>query len=197
LFQYLISQDPENSIYHVGLAETYKLKGEFEHAIVEYKRALELKKEKDLSIMNNIATLYKWIRKYKESASWLNKILEIDPAHKESLQDMENLRLRRGLHFEINSGGWEVDYTKKGYDMRLFVGKIDWIDIYIGYSKAERIFYEREELFAKFYFFPKYTTYLKLEFQDKNYDYPNNPDPDSTSYDHTPGIEIEVSHIIN
>ncbi|MCP2605284.1 hypothetical protein NLC29_03930 [Candidatus Aminicenantes bacterium AH-873-B07] len=148
LFQYLISQDPNNYLYHQGLAETYKLKGEFEYAIIEYKKTLDLKKEKDLSIMNNIATLYKWMRKYKKSELWLNKIFEIDPMHKESLQDMENLRLKRGLHFEINSGGWEVDYTKKGYDVRLFLGKIDWVDIYFGYSKAERIFYERKEIFA-------------------------------------------------
>jgi len=49
---------------------------------------------------------------------------------------------------------------------------------------------------VKCIFFPKHTTYLKFEFNYKDYGYPKeiNPNPDDNSYDKVPSYEIELNH---
>ena len=181
---------------HLGLAEKLKNEGKFELAIEEYRIVLSLKKENDIEIMSTIATLCKWTRNYKQAESWLEKIIEIDPQNRAALQELEDLRLKRGIHLMAGYGGWEVDYTKKAYDVQIFLGNIDWAEIYFGYSSYERAFYDRKKTFGKVYFFPKHTTYLKFEFNYKDYGYPKeiNPNPDDNSYDKVPSYEIELNH---
>lgn len=196
IFKTLLSKEPDNPEYRKALAKIYKFMGKFEEAIREYKKVLALKGGKDTDTMINIATVYRWMRQYQLSKKWLQHVLSIDPANREAREDLENLRLRRGLHLFFNYGATEVDYTNKVYEGKIFVGVIDEADIYAGYSKSERIFYSRKKTFGRVYWFPRYTTYLKIEFYSKDYDYPNLPNfaPDSNCYDKVPGFEVEISH---
>ena len=196
IFQVLVFADGVED--HENMAGVYKNEGKFEKAIEEYKTALALKQENDIEIMSHIATLYRWTRKFKQSKLWLEKIIEIDPQNREAFAGLENLKLNRGIHLMTSYGGWEIDYTKKAFDGQIFLGKVDWADIYFGVSHYERVFYGRKKIFGKVYLFPKYTTYLKFEFNYKNYNYPLsiNPEPDDTCYDKVPSIEIELSHYL-
>jgi len=180
-------------------ARDYKTQGNFEKAIAEYKKALSQRKGRDIEVMINIATLYRYLRKYDESAAWLEKVLEIDPNNREALEDLKRLKLNRGIHIIGNYGGWEIDYTKKQKDIQIFLGSIPWLDLYFGYSDFEKILYTRTKFFGKAYIFVNPKTYLKIEFNEKNYDYPfyKISQPDDNAYDKLNSIEFEIYHSIS
>jgi tetratricopeptide (TPR) repeat protein len=183
---------------HFDKAQLHEKNGAYDAALTEYHKVLE-QAPKNIIAMSGIAQIYRWTRRFKLAETWLQRILAIDPHQAEARIDLNGLRLQRGLHFSGSFGGWEIDYTKKSRDFEIFAGPIDRADLYAGYSKYDRFYYNREKVFAKVYWYLQPDMFLKMEFNYKNYDYPaeNNPDPDDMSYDKVPSIELELSRQLN
>lgn len=106
---------------------------------------------------------------------------------------------KEGIQIKGWVGGWEPDYTKEGYETMLFYDGIDSLDLYAGYGYSDQVYYTRQKVYAKGYYFYNPNSYLKLDLAMKDYDYPvdpaiDKPNPDSNSYDKVPVTELEVSH---
>jgi tetratricopeptide (TPR) repeat protein len=188
----------ENNQKHFDKALLHEKKGEFKAALGEYRKVLE-HAPKNITAMSGIAQIYRWTREFKLAETWMQRIVAIDPHNDEARNDLNGLRLQRGLHVSGSFGGWEIDYTKKSRDLEVFAGAIDRVDLYAGYSNYDRFYYNREKVFGKVYWYLQPGMFLKLEFNYKNYGYPaeNNPDPDDMSYDRVPSIEIELNRQLN
>ncbi|MBI5039412.1 MAG: hypothetical protein HZC13_06625 [Nitrospirae bacterium] len=106
---------------------------------------------------------------------------------------------RKGLQIKGWIGGWEPDYTRKGYETMFFYDGLNRLDLYAGYSYSDQVYYNRKKIYASGYYFYRPDSYLKLYLAQKDYDYPvdpsvQKPNPDSNSYDKVPAAELEVSH---
>jgi tetratricopeptide (TPR) repeat protein len=188
----------ENNQKHFDKALLHEKKGEFKAALAEYRKVLE-QAPKNITAMSGIAQIYRWTREFRLAETWLQRIMAIDPHHDEARNDLNGLRLQRGLHVSGSFGGWEIDYTRKSRDLEVFAGPFDHADFYAGYSKYDRFYYDREKVFGKVYWYLQPEMFLKLEFNYKNYGYPleNNPDPDDMSYDKVPSVEVELNRQLN
>ena len=99
-------------------------------------------------------------------------------------------------------GGWEPDYTKTAYEMMLSYRGIKDMHLFAGYGDAEQVFYDRTKVYAGGYFFYQNYSYFKAFVSQKDYDYPIDPitqssNPDSSSYDKVPKLDLELSHRFN
>lgn len=120
-------------------------------------------------------------------------------SYKEAEGLIEKDKFKRGLQLRAWMGGWEADYTKEAYEAMLLYGGFDQLDLNLGYSYSDQIYYTRHKVYASSYYFYRPDSYFKLYLAMKDYNYPvdptvQKPNPDSNSYDRVPVVELEVSH---
>lgn len=184
--------------YYQDLGDSLKRAGKLEEALQAYEKAKALD-GKDDELIKDIATVQKWLRRYRESEASLKEVLTLDPHDREARDDLRSLQLRRGIKIWGWFGGYEPDYTTKSYETMIFYGGLDSMDIYGGYGYSDQVYYTRNKIYGKAYYFYNPRSYLKGGFYFKNYNYPadstGKPNPDSNSYDKVPSIELEVSHM--
>lgn len=115
---------------------------------------------------------------------------------------MTQEQLDNSLRIDFWYGGWEADYTKTAYEMMLSYRNIEDLHLFAGYGDSEQVFYDRSKLYSGVYYFYQEYAFFKVFVTQKDYDYPVDADtlkanPDSSSYDKVPGLEIELSHLFN
>lgn len=186
----------ENPDYFQALGEAYVRSGRLPEAFSALKRSSELQNDGNPETLKRIAGVGEWIRKYKESEQWLERSLALSPDDGEALEALSNLRLRRSLHIMGSVGGTEPDYVRSAYETRLFLGWLDWLDLYGGYSAVDRVSYRRTDGWADAYFFPDYRFYVRLGLRTKHYVYPVSPTstPDQSAYNVVPSIQVEGTY---
>ena len=195
LLKELVRKEPRKAEYRHLLGDVYKREGKLNRALAEYQKALELGR-KDAELYKSMGTVSKWLKNYSAARAYYQKALKIRPNDREAKEDLEDLKLKRGVRLFAWMGGWEPDYTKESYELMLFYGGVDRLDLYGGYSWSDQIYYERDKIYAKGYYFYDPRSYIKLYVAKKDYDYPTDPalkkpNPDSNAYDEVPTIEVE------
>lgn len=108
-------------------------------------------------------------------------------------------KLDRGLQLWGWIGGWEADYTREAYEAMASYKGLEPFHFFAGFGHSDQVFYEKDKVYAKGYYFFRERSYAKLALSFKDYDYPDDPDngrpnPDSTSYDKVPAAELELQH---
>lgn len=194
----LVSIEPGNARFHQTLGDALRKDGKLRESIKEYERARDLGAD-NAELYKGMGTSYKWLRQYEDARSYYRKALQADPSDREARDDLQALSQNRGLRLSLLAGGWEPDYTTKSYEAKLSYGGFDKIDLNAGYGYADQIYYTRHKVYANGYYFYNPESYAKLSISRKNYNYPvdpavQKPNPDSTSYDIVPSVELEVSH---
>ena len=194
----LISSEPNNAGYHKLLGDAYRKGRKLEDALSEYEKAKKLGGE-NAELLKGIGAAHKWMRNYDEAEMAYQKAVKLSPNDREARDDLEAIKLRKGLRLKVMLGGWEPDYTKESYEAGLSYGGIDRLDLNAGYSYADQIYYSRHKVYGSGYYFYNPDSYLKLQLAYKDYNYPvdpavQKPNPDSNSYDTVRIFEVEGSH---
>lgn len=201
LLKRLISAEPNKASYHQLLGDVYKREGRLKDALSEYAVSKRLGGENP-ELMKSIGTVHKWMRNYAEAEKAYKRAIQLNPRDEGAKADLKALELRRRLNLKVMTGGWEPDYTTKGYEAMLSYSGVDRLDLYAGYGYADQIYYTRQKVYAKGYYFYNPSSYVKLQLSYKDYNYPvdpavQKPNPDSNSYDIVPVAEFEISHWIS
>jgi hypothetical protein len=135
---------------------------------------------------------------YMMSIVALSIVLFVVPAFASNTDTSDRERLDNGVQLHLWVGGWEPDYTKEAHEGMISYKGVDRLHLYAGYGYADQIYYERQKVYAKGYYFYTPRAYMKLNVTYKDYDYPDDPDigrpnPDSNAYDTVPSAEFEIS----
>lgn len=194
----LISANPKNAKYYQLMGDLQNKQGRSEEALKNYEKAKGLHGENP-ELLKGIATSQKRLRNFHDAEKSYNRAIELAPKDEEAKDDLNNLKLKRGLQLKAFFGGWEPDYTRLAFEGALFYGGFDRFDLNAGYSYADQTYYTRHKVFANGYYYYNPTSYLKLNLAYKDYNYPvdpsvQKPNPDSNSYDTVPVVELEISH---
>lgn len=197
LLNKLLSDQPTSADYHRLLGDVLHKEGKLEEAIAEYNKARALGKD-NAEILKGIAATYREMMYYRNAVIFYKKAIELSPDDKEAVDALDNLRLDRGIKLMAWAGGFEVDSTVESYEAALFYGGLNKTDLYAGYSHVDEIYYDKDNIYAKGYYFFNPDSYLKLNLYREEYLYPvvpllQKPNPDSSSYFKVPGIKIEAS----
>lgn len=193
----LIKAEPKNARYHQLLGDAYRREGKLRDAVVEYETAKNLGGENP-ELLKSMGTTYKWLKRDREAAEFYSKALKLNPDDREAREDLEDLKLRKGLVLNLMAGGWEPDNTTEKYEGMLEYGGVDKMNLNGGYSYSKNPYYSRHKAYANGYYFYEGNSYAKLGVAYKDYNYPTGPtlQPDSNAYDKVPSFEVEVSHWI-
>lgn len=191
----LIKAEPKNARHHQLLGDAYRREGKLRDAIAEYETAKSLGGENP-ELLKSMGTTYKWLKEDKKAADAYSRALKLNPDDREAREDLEDLRLRRGLVLNLMAGGWEADNTTEKYEGMLEYGGFDRTNLNGGYSYSKNPYYSRHKAYANGYYFYEGNSYAKLGVAYKDYNYPTGPtlQPDSNAYDKVPSFEVEVSH---
>ena len=191
----LIKAEPKNPKYHQLLGDAYRREGKLRDAIAEYETAKGLGGENP-ELLKSMGTTYKWLKEDKKAVDAYNRALKLRPDDREAREDLEDLKLRRGLVLNLMAGGWEADNTTEKYEGMLEYGGFDRTNLNGGYSYSKNAYYSRHKAYANGYYFYDGNSYAKLGVAYKDYNYPTGPtlQPDSNAYDKVPSFEVEVSH---
>ncbi len=186
----------ENKILHQRLGDEYAEHGDFTSALDEYGLASEAAGDRDVELLKRIATLHQWERHFTEAGEWLGKAIAQNPSDAEAKTDLDRLHSERGLQFLGGYGGGEIDFTRNTYAFSAFYGGVDWLDLHAGYSRSDKLVYDRSNSWVDAYLFPEYNTYVRLGLQLKEYTYPRsiNMVPDNNAYSQVPDYQVELGH---
>lgn len=195
VLQPLIEQHPENAEAHQLLGDAYRKEGNGKAAEKEYRRAMELGIH-DSELLGSLATVQRWNRHFTAARSSYHRELEVDPLQQGARGELQDVEYQRGLSLFAAYGGWETDSTTKGWETDLSYRGLDHLDSYAGASYADKYFYTRKSFYGKGYLFFSPTGYVKLSFEQDDYNYPVaiTPVPDANAYQHVPTAGIEVSN---
>ena len=190
----LVEKQPQNAEARQLLGDAYREEGNGLAAEREYNRAIALGR-RDSDLLKSLATVEKWNRRFSKARASYRQELEAAPQDHEAREELEALRLQRGLSLFGAFGGWETDSTAKGWQSELSYRGSDRVDAFVGASYADKFFYTRQSVYGKAYAFFSPTGYIKVSFENQNYNYPvaKNPVPDSNAYRDLPSIGVEVS----
>lgn len=194
----LVEQEPRNAEARERLGDVYRKQGLGEPAEREYLMARELGR-RSAALLNNLATVQTWNRRFSASRASYREALAIDPDDREAREGLDALRRKRGLAVFGAIGPWEADTSVKGFRARqadVFYGGLDRLDLYAGASSADKLFYQRTSYYAKGYVFLTPSRYLKLRVGQRNYSYPVGgifPQPDANAYGQVPTVEVEIA----
>lgn len=177
--------------------DTYVSEGRLTEALQAYEKSLELLGRPDAEILKRMATVGTWTRKYDEAERWLNRALRAAPDDAEAREVLTDIRLRRSMHLFGSTGGWEIDYAEAATETGIFLGWVDWLDLFGGYSSVDRQFYRRTNLWADAYIFPGYDFYVRVGGRSKRYDYPASikSQPDENAYRNVPAVQLEAAYM--
>lgn len=192
-------ENRDTTEYYHSLGDTLRKEGRLTEALKAYEKARALD-GKDKELLKHIGTVEKWLREFRAAETSFKEALRIDPEDREAREDLKDLRLRRGIRIWGWIGGYEPDYTTESYETMFFYGGLDSMDIYGGYGYSDQVYYTRQKIYGKGYYFYTPYSYIKGAIFIKDYNYPEDetgkPNPDSNSYDKVPSIEIEASHLL-
>lgn len=199
LLNKLLSEQPNSADYHQLLGDVLHKGGKLEEAIGEYEKARVLGKN-NIELLKGIAATYREMMHYRDAVTFYKKAVELSPDDKEAADELNNLRLDRGIQLKAVAGGFEADYTAESYETALFYGGLNKTDLYAGYGHVDEIYYDKDKIYAKGYYFYNPDSYAKLLLRREEYIYPidpllQKPNPDSSAYYRVPGVEIEASHL--
>jgi tetratricopeptide (TPR) repeat protein len=188
---------PVDAASYRQAGDIYASEGKLTEALQAYEKSLELLGQPDADILKRMATLGTWTRKYNDAEQWLNRALSATPDDAEAREVLTDIRLRRSMHLFGSTGGWEIDYADAATETGLFLGWLDWLDLYGGYSSVDRQFYRRTNLWADAYLFPAYDFYVRVGGRSKRYDYPAtiNSKPDDNAYRNVPAVQLEGAYM--
>jgi hypothetical protein len=113
-----------------------------------------------------------------------------------------NAQLDRGLNVDFWYGGWEPDYTKTAYEAMFSYRAIDQFHLVAGFGDSKQVYYDRSKVYAGAYYFYEDYSYFRMFVSERKYKYPIAPgavapNPDSSSYERVPKLELEVSQYFN
>jgi len=188
-------QDRDAAASHRLHGDVLRDEGDLTGALTEYRVASRLIGGSDPDLLKSMATVHKWRRDYSGARELLARAIEERPGDAEAREDLEALFMQRGVHFAGSYGGWEVDYSRNVYDLNVFAGAADWLDLRGGYSKSDRVFYERSNIWLDAYLFPSYNLCVRLGAQRKEYLYPRSfVSPDDNAYAVVPSFQFEANY---
>ena len=143
----LISANPKNAKYYQLMGDLQNKQGRSEEALKNYEKAKGLHGENP-ELLKGIATSQKRLRNFHDAEKSYNRAIELAPKDEEAKDDLNNLKLKRGLQLKAFFGGWEPDYTRLAFEGALFYGGFDRFDLNAGYSYADQTYYTRHKVFA-------------------------------------------------
>lgn len=185
------SSEPDS---HYVLGNLYVSQGQWLSAAEQYVLSSRLHGNREVSRLQKIATLDTWMRKYTEAETWLHRGLAVEPLNSELTSDLRDLQARRSIHLYGSYGGDEIDYTRQAYQVGLFFGSVDWLDLYGSYSAADRVFFRRNTVSVDAYIFPTYSTYVRFgsRYYTYVYDRAATFPPDQNAYAKVPDLQMEI-----
>jgi len=194
--QHLRTESTRNPSHHFALGRAYQSEGKLAEALREFELASAFSGHTEVRSIKEAATLNKWMRNYDDAKAWLQKGMSLAPDDNEANADLADLNKSRSLHVFGSTGGWEVDYARNVQEAGIFVGWVDWLDMYATYSVSERLFFNRKSFSIDMYAFPVYDTYVRLGVRYRSYQYPQAAQfpPDVNAYRDIPAVQLEVSH---
>jgi adenylate cyclase len=74
-----VEQSPNNAYAHSSLGTALRLNGQYDEAILRFKKALQLNPVKAIALQNGLAWAYLYSKQYEKAISILNKTLERNP----------------------------------------------------------------------------------------------------------------------
>jgi adenylate cyclase len=74
-----VEQSPNNAYAHSSLGMALRLNGQYDEAILRFKKALKLNPVKAIALQNNLAWAYLYSKQYEKAISIWNKTLERNP----------------------------------------------------------------------------------------------------------------------
>jgi adenylate cyclase len=133
-----VEQRPNFAYVHFHLAMALRSNGQYDEAILRYKKALQLNPIRPLTYLNNLAWAYLSSKQYEKAISIWNEVLERNPDYlfaymgltgaywltgsKDQAQQAAQHVLRINPKFSVSVGYWEKrSYVKdKEYNERIF-----------------------------------------------------------------------------
>src|SRR3972149_4834326 len=140
----LISSEPNNAGYHKLLGDAYRKGRKLEDALSEYEKAKKLGGE-NAELLKGMGAAHKWMRNYDEAEMAYQKAVKLSPNDREARDDLEAIKLRKGLRFKAMLGGWEPDYTQESYEAGLSYGGLDRLSPHGGSRHACPRYYSRHQ----------------------------------------------------
>ena len=176
-------------------ADSLRKQGDYEAALEAYQSEMALTGE-TADGWKHIGWTQKALRRFGDAAASLRRAVELDPSDREAQDDLESLRLSRGLRLEARMGGTEPGTAKNAFEGELVYGGLNRVEIHAGGGFTDNIFYDSLKGYANAYWFYSPDSYAKADFTLRRYSYTgaNRPTPDSNAYDLVPRAEVEVSH---
>ena len=184
------------------VADQVRARADFLRKQGDYQAALEAY-QSEMTITGETADCWKHIgwtqkaaRRFADAEASLRRATELDPADREARDDLENLRLSRGLRLEARMGGTEPGTSKQAFEGELIYGGLNRLELHAGGSWTDSIFYDVVKGYANAYWFYLPDSYLKADFTLRKYSYTGlaGPTPDSNAYHQVPRLSLEASH---
>ena len=172
--------------------------GDCQAALATYGRARQAGDD-SAELWMGIGACQERLGHYRDAESAYRRAVAGAPANREAQDDLQGLRLRRGLRLRANLGGTEPDSSRTGFEAAASYGGLDRLDLHAVYAYVDQVFYTSHKVGAAAYWFYQGESYLKVEPAWKIYDYPTDPavqkpNPDSNSYKQLPRIDLEATH---
>jgi tetratricopeptide (TPR) repeat protein len=169
--------------------------GDYQAALVAYQTEMKLTGE-TAEGWKHIGWTQKAMRRFADAEVSFQRALEINPTDREAQDDLESLRVSRGLRLDLYMGGTEPGTAKNAYEGELVYGGLNRFELHLGGGWTDNIFYDSRKGYASAYWFYSPDSYVKADFMLRRYNYTgaNRPTPDSNAYDVVPRGTLEVSH---
>jgi len=179
-------------------ADSLRRQGDYEAALEAYQREMAIAGE-TADCWKHIGWTQKALRRFADAEASLRRASQLDPADRETQDDLESLHLSRGLRLEARLGGTEPGTAKNAFEGELIYGGFNSLELHAGGSWTDNIFYDSVKGYANAYWFYSRDSFLKADFTLRRYDYTgaNRPTPDSNAYDKVPRGSLEISHRIS
>ncbi len=176
-------------------ADALRKQGDYEAALEAYRSEMSLAGE-TADGWKHVGWTQKALRRFADAEASLRKAMELDPSDREAQDDLESLRLSRGLRLDARMGGTEPGTSKNAFEGELIYGGFNRLELHAGGSWTDNIFYDAVKGYANAYWFYSRDSYVKADFTLRRYSYTgvNRPTPDSNAYDKVPRGSIEFSH---
>ena len=187
--------DQQSPEYLQMLAKRYLLDGRLQEAFGTLQSVAEHQGTPDAETLKELATIGQWMRRYTAAGAWLHRAEQVAPDDPDVRDAMTRLNLQRSVHVFGSVGGWEPDYVTSARSMGVFVGWLDWLDVYGGYSTEDHTFYRRANFWADAYLFLSYQISLRIGIRRTQYMYPfSGQSVDQSAYSELPSFQAEAAY---
>jgi hypothetical protein len=172
-------------------------KGDYDAALAAYEEQRAAGGD-TADVWKHIGWTQKALRRFAAAAASLQRAVELDPQDQEAKDDLENLKISRGLNLRTWVGGTEPGTSKNAFEGQATYGGMNRLELQGGGSWTDNIFYEAVKGYGSAYWFYAPDSYVKGDFTLRKYTYSgaNRPTPDSNAYGLVPRADLEISHWI-